>query len=258
LIAMRAALAMEWEKLRPVHKTSRTIALAIGLAVTVSALVALAMASSADHMSTHDRQTFDSLGISLEGVNAAVLAVAAFGILSVTREYATGMMAVTFLAQPARLRVLAAKLLTHAGVAGLAGAGACVAAFAVGQTLLSTGGLAAGWSAPELPAALGGGVVYLVLICIWGIALGALVRTSSAAITTSAFLLVVAPILVQVLPDSVVQQASRWLPSQIGVQAMSAHHDSHAFAPWIGLAVLAGYVGLTLVLGAVRMTRSDP
>jgi hypothetical protein len=76
---MRTALAMEWEKLRPVHKTSRTIALAIALAVTVSALVALAVASSASHMSSHDRLTFDSVGISLEGVNAAVLAVAAFG-----------------------------------------------------------------------------------------------------------------------------------------------------------------------------------
>jgi ABC-2 type transport system permease protein len=154
--------------------------------------------------------------------------------------------------------VLAAKLLTHAGVAGLAGAGACVAAFAVGQTLLSTGGLATGWSAPQLPSALGGGVVYLMLVCIWGIALGALVRTSAAAITSSAFLLVVAPILVQVLPASMVQQASRWLPSQIGVQAMSARPDAHAFAPWTGLAVLAGYVAITLIAGAVRMVRRDP
>jgi len=255
---MRTALAMEWEKLRPVHKTSRTIALAIALAVTVSALVALAVASSASHMSSHDRLTFDSVGISLEGVNAAVLAVAAFGILSVTREYATGMMAVTFLAQPARLRVLAAKLLTHAGVAGLAGAGACVAAFAVGQTLLSTGGLATGWSAPQLPAALGGGVVYLILVCVWGIALGAMVRTSAAAIIMSAFLLVVAPILVQILPASIVLQASRWLPSQIGVQAMSAHHDPNAFAPWTGLAVLGGYVAITLLAGGFRMVRREP
>ncbi len=255
---MRTSLAMEWEKLRPVHKTSRTVALAVGLAVTVSALVALAMASSASHMSTADRASFDSVGMSLQGVNAAVLAIVAFGILSITREYASGMMAVTFLAQPARLRVLVAKLLTHAGVAGLAGAGACVAAFAVGQTLLSTGGLATGWSAPALPAALGGGVVYLMLVCIWGIALGAMLRTTAAAITWGAFLLVVAPILVQVLPASIVDQASRWLPSQIGVQAMSGHHDTHAFAPWTGLAVLAGYVSITLIAGAARMARCDP
>jgi hypothetical protein len=249
---------MEWEKLRPIHKTSRTVAIAIGLAVSVSALVAVAMASTAPHMASADRLTFDSVGISLQGVNAAVLAIAAFGILSVTREYATGMMAVTFLAEPARLRVLGAKLLTHAGVAGLAGAGACVAAFAVGQTLLSTGGLATGWSAPELPGALGGGVVYLILVCIWGIGLGALLRTSTSAIIWSAFLLVVAPILVQVLPSSIVHRVSRWLPSQIGVQAMSSHHDAHAFEPWTGLAVLAGYAALTLLAGAWRMARNDP
>jgi hypothetical protein len=69
---------------------------------------------------------------------------------------------------------------------------------------------------------------------------------------------VVAPILVQILPASMVQQASRWLPSQIGVQAMSAHHDPHAFAPWTGLAVLAGYVAITLIAGGFRMVRREP
>ncbi|HEY5202508.1 MAG TPA: hypothetical protein VIJ31_16530, partial [Acidothermaceae bacterium] len=101
-------------------------------------------------------------------------------------------------------------------------------------------------------------VVYLILVCVWGIALGALVRTSAAAIIMSAFLLVVAPILVQILPASMVLQASRWLPSQIGVQAMSAHHDPNAFAPWTGLAVLGGYVAITLLAGGFRMVRREP
>ena len=74
----------------------------------------------------------------------------------------------------------------------------------------------------------------------------------------SAFLLVVAPILVQILPASIVLQASRWLPSQIGVQAMSAHHDPYAFAPWTGLAVLGGYVAITLLAGGFRMVRREP
>jgi type IV secretory pathway VirB2 component (pilin) len=124
---MGAAFAMEWEKLRPVHKTSRTVALAIGLAVTISALVCVAMASAAGHMSHTDRSSFDSIGMSLEGVNAAVLAIAAFGISTITREYATG-----------------------------------------------------------------------------------------------------------------------------------RRHDPHAFAPWMGLGVLAGYVAATLVVGAIRMVRTDP
>lgn len=255
---MRNAIAMEWQKLRPINKTSRTVALAIGLAVSVSAIVAAALASGASHMSSTQRHNFDSIGISLQGVNAAVLAIAAFGVLSLTREYATGMISVTFLAQPARLRVLGAKLLTHAGVAGVAAASACLAAFAVGQALLGTAGLNAGWSAAALPSALGGGVAYLVLVCMWGVALGALLRTSSAAITWMAFLLVVAPVVVQILPDSVVHRVARWLPSQIGTQAMSSRPDHHGFAPWTGLAMLAAYVGVTLLAGAWRMARTDP
>ena len=153
------SLVMEWQKLRPLHKTSRTVAIAIGLAVAVSALVAAAMAANGAHMSLADRRVFDSVATSLQGVNAAVLAIAAFGVLCITREYGTGMIRMTFLAQPSRLRVLAAKLGTHAAVAGIAAAGACLAGFAVGQALLSGAGLSIGWSDPHLPAALGGGEI---------------------------------------------------------------------------------------------------
>jgi hypothetical protein len=252
------SLAMEWQKLRPLHKTARTVVLAVLLAVVVSALVSLAMASNGAHMSLVDRRAFDSVATSLQGVNAAVLAIAAFGVLCVTREYGTGMIKATFLAQPSRLRVLAAKLSTHAAIAGLAAAGACVAAFAVGQALLATAGLAVGWGDTHLPAALGGAVVYLVLICAWGVALGAALRSSSTAIIWLASLLVVAPVVVQILPKTMLQVVGRWLPSQIGQQAISSHPDTHAFSPWIGLAVLAGYVAVTLLAGAWRMARTDP
>jgi hypothetical protein len=39
---------------------------------------------------------------------------------------------------------------------------------------------------------------------------------------------------------------------------MSAHTDPHLFTPWVGLAVLGGYVLLTLVAAAWRMARTDP
>jgi ABC-2 type transport system permease protein len=253
-----SSLAMEWQKLRPLHKTARTVLLAVALAVVVSALVSLAMASNGRHMSLVDRHTFDSVATSLQGVNAAVLAIAAFGVLCVTREYGTGMIKATFLAQPSRLRVLAAKLGTHAAVAGVAAVGACLAAFAVGQALLSTAGLSVGWGDSQLPTAFGGAVVYLVLICVWGVALGAALRSSSTAIIWLASLLVVAPVIVQILPRRLVNAVGRWLPSQIGEQAIASHPSAQSFAPWTGLAVLAGYVALTLLAGTWRMTRTDP
>ena len=255
---MGATLAMEWHKLRPLHKTSRTVLAAVLLAVSVSAAVAAAMAADAAHMDAAQRLRFDSVGTSLQGVNAAVLAVAAFGVLTITREYGTGMISTTFLAQPSRLRVLAAKLGTHSAVALVAGALACVTAFAVGQALLGTGGLDVGWGAAELPRALGAGALYLVLICAWGVAIGALTRSSSSAIIWLASLLVVAPVIVQILPAGVVRLVGRWLPSEIGMHGMAARPDPHAFGAWTGLAVLAGYVVVTLVAGGWRMARTDP
>lgn len=252
------AVAMEWQKLLPLHKTSRTVAVAVALAVAVSSVVAAAMASSGQHMSSADRRGFDSIAISLQGVNAAVLAIGVFGVLCVTREYTTGMIRTTFMAQPSRLRVLAAKLGTHAAVAGVAAAGACLAAFAVGQAVLSTAGLSVGWGQPHLPAALAGAVLYLLLVCVWGVALGAVLRSTASAITWLASILVVAPVIVQILPQSTIDLVGRWLPSQIGQQAISAHPSDHSFSPWAGLALLAGYVAVTLLAGAWRMTRVDP
>ena len=252
------SISMEWQKLLPLHRTSRTVAVAVGLAVAVSAVVAGAMAGSAAHMRALERARFDSIGTALQGINAAVLAVGVFGVLCITREYATGMITTTFLAQPARLRVLAAKLGTHSAIACIAAAGACAAAYAVGQALLGTAGLSVGWGAHNLARALGAGALYLVLICVWGVAIGALTRSSASAITWLASLLVVAPVIVQILPESVVQLVGRWLPSQVGMQAIAGRSDPHSFAPWIGLAVLACYVAATLLAGAWRMVRVDP
>jgi ABC-2 type transport system permease protein len=255
---MMSAFAMEWQKILPLHKTSRPVAMAVALAVVVSSVVAAAMASNGAGMSTSARQHFDAVGISLEGVNAAVLAIGVFGVLCITREYSTGMIRATFMAHPSRIGVLIAKLATHAGVAGVAAAAACLASFAVGQAVLSTGGVSVSWGDPQLPTALGGGVLYLILVCVWGVALGAMLRSAASAMTWLASILVVAPVIVQILPRHVTEIVGRWLPSQIGQQAITSHPSVHLFSAWTGLAVLGGYVGVTLLVGAVRMTRSDP
>jgi len=97
-----------------------------------------------------------------------------------------------------------------------------------------------------------------MLVCAWGVALGALLRSSSAAITSMAFVLVVTPVIVQILPTSIVHLVGPWLPSQIGTQAVSAQHDPQSFAAWPGLGVLAGYVAITAIAGGWRMVRQDP
>jgi ABC-2 type transport system permease protein len=97
-----------------------------------------------------------------------------------------------------------------------------------------------------------------VLVCAWGVALGALLRSSSSAISWLASLLVVAPVIVQILPQHVIDLFGRWLPSQIGQQAISSSPSAHSFSAWTGLAVLGGYVAATLLAGAWRMARTDP
>jgi hypothetical protein len=61
-----------------------------------------------------------------------------------------------------------------------------------------------------------------------------------------------------VLPGSLADDVSRFLPAAIGTVMLSArHHDTNAFGPWPSFALLAGYAAAALVAGGVLVTRCD-
>jgi ABC-type transport system involved in multi-copper enzyme maturation permease subunit len=240
-------VAAEWTKFSSLRSTWTTTGISVLL------LIALGMIASASF--SGDGMT--SVDLALSGSFLAALSVGVLGALLGAGEYTTGMIRATLAAVPRRLPVLWSKSL----VAGLAAlvvmtAGA-FAAFALGSAVLNdkVGGLGLGDDG-VLRALLGAGL-YLGLVAVLGVALGMLLRSSAGAIAILAGVLLIVPGLAALLPDSIAEAVTPYLPSNAGSAVMALTQVEGTLAPWTGLAVFAGYVVAALAAAAYRLKRTD-
>jgi ABC-2 type transport system permease protein len=261
---VRLALHAEWTKLRTLPSTGWLLLAAVGLTV----LVGFAGSSTLDIR--HCEAPFcyeDTTKISLIGVRVGQVAVIILAVLTMTSEYGTRMITATLAAMPGRLTVLAGKVAVITALslaAGLIGvAGSLLAARAV---LPGNGFTAANGYPPlslgddlTLRAALGS-VVYLVLLGLLGLGLGAIVRDTAGAVTVALMLLFGPSMLALVISDERWQhRIHRWSPMDAGltIQATRDLATTTHIGPWAGLGVLAAYAGVALVGGAVLFRLRD-
>jgi len=104
-----AALQSEWTKLRSIRSTWIVVSLAIGLSIGFSALFALV--SGLTHESWNDdiRAQFDPILTTMGGMLFGFILTIVLGVTVVTSEYSSRMMRTTFIANPHRNQVFAAK-----------------------------------------------------------------------------------------------------------------------------------------------------
>jgi ABC-2 type transport system permease protein len=240
-------VAAEWTKFSSLRSTWITTGISAVLLIVFGMIASASF--SGDNLSAVD--------LALSGSTLAALAVGVLGALLGAGEYTTGMIRATLAAVPRRLPVLWAKSL----VAGLAAlvvmtAGA-FAAFVLSSAVLNdnVGGLGLGDDG-VLRALLGAGL-YLGLVAVLGVALGMLVRSSAGAIAILAGVLLIVPGLAALLPDSVADALTPYLPSNAGSAVMTLTQGDGTLAPWTGLAVFAGYVAVVLAVAAYRLKKTD-
>ena len=102
-----------------------------------------------------------------------------------------------------------------------------------------------------------GGALYLTLIGLLGLGLGAILRNTAGGISALAAILFVLPPLTSVLPASWGDAISPYLPSNAGTAIMQTGHPAHTLAPWTGLGLLAGYTAVAIALAAIQLRRRD-
>ena len=91
-----------------------------------------------------------------------------------------------------------------------------------------------------------------------GLALGALLRSTPAAISTLfGALFLLSGVAQLLLPNAWRDNIVQYLPSNAGGAFTSVTRGADALGPWAGLAVFLGYVGVVVVAGARRLKRSD-
>ena len=102
-----------------------------------------------------------------------------------------------------------------------------------------------------------GGALYLTLVGLLGLGLGAIVRNAAGGISALAGILFVLPPLMSVLPPSWGNAISPYLPSNAGQAIMQTGNPAHTLAPWTGLGVLAAYTAVAIATAAIQLRRRD-
>ncbi|MYS85174.1 hypothetical protein [Embleya scabrispora] len=209
--------AAEWIRVAAVRWA--LLLLICGSAVTVASAwyfsrrVLLTPLGRADFDPVH--KAFDAEAWSLVCAGAAVL-----GVLTVAGEYASGSLRTTFVAVPARGRVVTAKAAVVAVVASAAGAVTSVTAFATSQARLADEGLGVSIRDSGAARAVVVSAVFPAVCGLIGIAAGAVVRHLAGAVATACGVLVL-------LPPLVSSSTGGWSG------AFGAAMPTHA---WLGLA----------------------
>ena len=254
---LRVAVS-EWTKLRSLRSTLWSLFAAILLTILLPVLFAAITSSHWGSMSPHERADRHPLDIALAGVNLSQLAIAVLGVLVITGEYSTGMIRASFAAVPKRLPVLWAKTAVFGLVTLLLMVGPVLIAFFASQAILSRHHiLQVSFSHSGVARSVIGGAVYLMLVGIFALGIGAIVRNTAGAIATFAGIFFVIPPLMNILPSSWNDAISKYLPSEAGRQLFSLTHDSNSLSPAAGGLLFVGYCALTLAIAAVLLVRRD-
>jgi ABC-2 type transport system permease protein len=252
----RVALS-EWTKLRSVRSTRWSLLAAVVGTIGIAALACAVVANHYPRMDAHEKANFHPLEVNFVGVLLAQLAIGVLGVLVITGEYSTGMIRSTLIAAPKRLPVLWAKAAVFGAVVFVLMLPAVVVAFVVGQALLASQHIDIGFSHPGVVRAIVGAALYLTVIGLLGLGLGAIIRNTAGGIAAFAGLLFVIPPLLNVLPSSWNDAISPYLPGDAGTQVMTIAHEGHHLSPWGGFAILCAWTAFFLALAAVLLVRRD-
>ncbi len=246
----------EWTKLWSVRSTRWSLFAAFLFTIGVAALACAVVAHHYPQMDVREQLNFHPLEVNLAGVQLAQLAIGVLGVLIITAEYSTGMIRASFTAVPKRLAVLWAKVGVFGAVTFALMLPAVLVAFFVGQAILSRHDINTTFGAPHVARVLVGAALYLTVVGLFGLGLGAIVRNTAGGIASFAAIMFVLPPLMNVLPSSWNSAASPYLPLQAGEAILATTPGGH-LSPWLGLALLAGYAAAAIAVAAVLLARRD-
>jgi hypothetical protein len=245
----------EWTKLGALRSTWWCGLSAVVLIVGLGAAIA---EGGAPYKVTAANTAAAAISDALLGLLFAQLLLGVIGVLAFSGEYGTGMIRATLAVVPSRLPVLWAKLIVLAGLVLPVTLLCAVADFFTATALESArGGSVISLTAPSVLRTVVGSSLYLTLVVIIGLALGALLRKTAAALAVFAAVFFIVPIVVGALPHSITGFAP-YLPSNAG-GAMWGNllTSGHEPSPWAGFAVLCGYAVVLTAAAAWRLRRHD-
>ncbi|MCA9848403.1 MAG: ABC transporter permease [Dehalococcoidia bacterium] len=253
-VSFRDTLASEWIKLKTLRSTYITLGLGFSLSVAATGLFATAVGNTYDGWSEAQQASFEPLMFAMVGNVIALIVATVFGVMTVSGEYANGMVRQSMIATPRRTRVLWSKVLLVFGITTVLGLATVTGMFLVGQAVLGAYGLPT--TSLEDPDALrlviGLGAA-TPLFPVIGLALGFILRSTAGAITAALALLWLPLVFNDMLPAWAQENILTLLPGQ----AVDSFTIAHAVdvptnsPPLVGVVLVIGW--LTLFLGSAQL-----
>jgi ABC-2 type transport system permease protein len=183
------------------------------------------------------------------------------GALAITSEHATGSIRATLTATPQRITVLSAKTVVVAATTTVVGIASAFLAFFVAAQVFAGRGVSVALSDPGALRAVIGAGLYLAVLAVLALALGALFRSSVGTIAVVVALMLVLPGIATALPGTWQDTVVPYLPAEAG-QAIIGHTrfapaGPPLLDPWTGFALLCSYTAAALTAAAIRLTSRD-
>ena len=259
---MTDALRAEWTKLRTIAGTWWLMAGAIAVTVAASAGIA-----ASTHVSPGGPggASQDPTKLSLIGLDLGQAVIAVLAVLAITDEYGTGMIQVTLAAIPRRGVMLGAKAVNIGALALVTAVPAVAGSLIAGRLLLPEAGLgpAHGYAlisiahGPTVRAAFGT-VLYLGLIALLSLGIGAVLRDGAVSTGIALGLLYLPPLLAQLVSGPWRRHIQQIAPMTAGLAIQATRNiRSLPISPWTGLGVLAAWAAGTLIVGLAVLKARD-
>ncbi|MFJ8150382.1 ABC transporter permease [Streptomyces sp. NPDC096094] len=250
----------EWTKIRSVRSTVWSLAVLVVLTLVFTALFMQMGIANWDKTdpSQQAEMRMDPTGTILgSGILLSQLAVCVLGVMAIASEYSTGMIRASLLAVPRRVPVLAAKGAVFGLLVLAVGEVTAFGSFFIGAPILD-GKAPVAIGDPGVLRAVAGCGLYLALLGLFALAVGAIIRHTAASITVVVgFVLVITP-MAGLLPGSVGEHVHAYLPTQAGFMITQQHaRAGDLLGPWEGLGVLALWAAALLAVAAVQLRRRD-
>jgi ABC-type amino acid transport system permease subunit len=232
----------------------------LGLAVVCIGLGGLLAESHTRHWldtPPGQRELFEPVRVCFRGFLIGQLIAAALGVLVISSEYATGLIRTTFAAVPQRRSVLLAKAVVAGSTGLVVGTVTAFLTCALCQDLLQPTGLSVSVFSEVPLRSVGAAGLYIAVVCLLGVAFGALLRHTAGAVCALFALLFLLPDIVGSLPSPWNDRIGEWLPELLAQQLIGQGWDTKMFSPPVSLAVLLAYPVLLLAAACWRLSRSD-
>ena len=249
----RAVAQMEWRKLRTVRSTWYILAFFAASMIILAVLIV--GHEGYPRMSAADRAAFDPTHDCFIGLVLGQLLLGTLGVLTVTSEFSSGMIRVTFAAVPRRSLVLAAKAAVLGAVTLAAGEITAFASFLAGQAALAAPAPHATLGQPGVLRAVLMAGAYPALIALIGLGIGAGLRHTAGAICALVFALFVLPFLFTT--PSLQKAAQNFLPHPMANSMTAVKPFPGTLSAGLLLGLLCAYAMAALAAGAWALTRRD-